>query len=764
MGSLLLVPGLDTRLARALLERRRVEYPTLHAALTKVRALRRSSPHTLALELVELGLVDVMDLEATIAGLLGGHQAEGWKIGQRVAGLELLGSLGAGGMGEVLLARDLETGSEVAVKTLRIDEEGELLARFQREAEAQARVDAHPNVVRIHRSGTAGGRAFLVMDAVRGGDLARRLTQGPLEPVAAAELVRDLAQGLAYAHARGVLHRDLKPANVLFDERGHPRLADFGLARLLEADALTQTGEVLGTPSYMAPEQATSGATDERTDVYGLGGILYAALTGSPPFEGATVYALLEQVLTAPAPDPRERVSEIPAELAELCGRCLEKSPEDRFASALEVSAALERFLEGSSGSGARRELGLWLVIPALVLCGALGAFALRSQGSSGPTPAAVTAASPTAAQSRPPLPAEIRTEIERLGPGLEGALLAESYLARGLGSTKSLKARAAKPFLRTRIDEVSGLVPLDRGRLFAWRASKQFDSRPLAFLVEETGKVSRTWNERVICASPGGQTIVFLTREGSLRLVESETWQEVALTKRVALLGAAFGPKGDLWIVGGQALRRLSLDPLGEPRVVWEPPVREDASSVYPLPDGNLLVASGRAANTLTRLRCLSAEGKQLWAAESEAFDGKPRAIEVSPNGRWVLFGTASGQIVLFETAAEPRGLRKPVHMFERPRLDSSPTDPVVFAPRAHQSSTVSLNWISDDLFLSTDDDPPALNFWRRDGECLATDLFKRLAPHRVEFSRDGKLAYVISEKEGLVTGVLRSSLVPAD
>jgi protein kinase-like protein len=764
MGSLLLVPGLDTRLARLLLERQRVEYPTLHAALTKVRALRQSSPHTLALELVELGLVDASDLEATIAEFLGDdpQNPRRWRVGETVSGLEILGSLGAGGMGEVFLARDSETGGEVAVKTLRIDEDEGLLVRFQREAEAQARVDAHPNVVRIHRSGMARGRAFLVMDAVRGGDLDQRLASGPLEPRAAARLVRDLALGLVYAHGCGVLHRDLKPANVLFDERGTPRLADFGLARLLEAEALTQTGEILGTPSYMAPEQAKSGTQDERTDVYGLGGILYAALSGRPPFEGGSVYALLEQVISASPPDPRTRAPQVPAELAELCLRCLEKSPEDRFASALELSAALDAFLEGRSqrgASGAR-----WLVAGAagLALFGALGAWAAFSEPTPRVSPTPVEAAVIPEA-SRPPTSEEVRAEVEGAGPGPRGALLAADYLARGLGPRPYLQARAAEPILRVRIPQVSGGVPIAQDRLIAWRAAKEFEEIPLAFLVDTTTReVIRSWEERLLSLSPSGARVAFLSRAGEVRVLESGAWTQLALTKPLQVNGASFGGEDDLWIVGRAGLSRLRLSPPGEPQLIWRLPPGQDAAMVQPLPSGDILVGSGRSGRGWTGLRSISPTGEVRWESPLEGlFDGKPRALRVSPDGRWALFGTASGQIALFATAAEPGGTREPTHNYRRPTRSEEPIARTI-APRAHRTSVVSLTWISNDEFLSVDARPAAFHLWRREGECLATDLAQDFAPERVTVGPDGRFLYVASEQESLLRGVLRSSLLP--
>lgn len=206
-----------------------------------------------------------------------------FQAGARCGRLVIQKRLGAGGMAEVYLAEDPATGAHYAVK-LMAQPSAELALRFQREAEAQAKADAHPNVLKIHAWQQTPEGMCLIMEYASGGDLQQRLANGPLAPLEAAALVRDLAGGLAHVHRVGVLHRDLKPANVLFDERGVPRLSDFGLARVEGAESLTATGAMMGTPAYMAPEQASSESVDERADVYGLGALLYHCLTGQPPF------------------------------------------------------------------------------------------------------------------------------------------------------------------------------------------------------------------------------------------------------------------------------------------------------------------------------------------------------------------------------------------------------------------------------------------------------------------------------------------------
>jgi Protein kinase domain len=296
-----------------------------------------------------------------------GDRIEGTRLGDWL----LEERLGSGGMGVVYRARHVETQAQAAIKVLQHSAGLEAVLRFRREAEAQARVDGHPNVVRIHSAGEQGDLSYCVMDLAPGGDLEARLAKGPLEPEQAARLLESLARGLAHVHAQGVLHRDLKPANVLFDAEGRPQLVDFGLARLAQAESLTQTGTLLGTPAYMAPEQARAAPLDERADVYGLGAILYHALTGQPPFQGQTILAVLAHVLEAPLTPPRELRPEIPHALEAVCLRALARSAEHRIPTARALADAL-REARSASPRRAGRTL-LPLAVGALILAGVGG-------------------------------------------------------------------------------------------------------------------------------------------------------------------------------------------------------------------------------------------------------------------------------------------------------------------------------------------------------------------------------------------------------
>jgi WD40 repeat protein/tRNA A-37 threonylcarbamoyl transferase component Bud32 len=271
----------------------------------------------------------------------------------RVAGYEILGELGRGGMGVVYKARQERPARLVALKMLRggAHADPQRRARLLAEAGAIARLQ-HPHIVQVFEvgeyDGSDGPLPFLVLEHVAGGNLANRLAGTPQPPRQAALLVRTLAEAVHHAHGKGVIHRDLKPANILLTEEGTPKINDFGLARQPDQD-LTASGAVLGTPSYMAPEQAGG---DRRqvgpaADVYALGAILYEMLTGRPPFRGADVMETLVQVRTQEPVPPARLNPQVPRDLDTVCLKCLEKEPRQRYGSAGELGDDLERFLGG---------------------------------------------------------------------------------------------------------------------------------------------------------------------------------------------------------------------------------------------------------------------------------------------------------------------------------------------------------------------------------------------------------------------------------
>ncbi len=263
-------------------------------------------------------------------------------------GYELLGELGRGGMGVVYKARQTALGRECALKMILSGGHAgaEELSRFRTEAEAIARLQ-HPGIVQVFEYGTHGGLPFLALELCTGGPLHRRLTGTPLPPAEAAALVRGLGMAVQAAHEAHVVHRDLKPANILLAADGTPKITDFGLARKTDEDGgQTRTGAVMGTPSYMAPEQAR-GVKDvgPAADVYALGAILYECLTGRPPFRAATSLETMQQVAADEPVPPRRLNPAVPRDLETITLKCLEKPPAARYVSARELAEDLERFL-----------------------------------------------------------------------------------------------------------------------------------------------------------------------------------------------------------------------------------------------------------------------------------------------------------------------------------------------------------------------------------------------------------------------------------
>lgn len=320
--------------------------------------------------------------------------------GTRFGRFVLREPIGQGGMGAVWKADQPELGRAVALKFLREDEAGDprTLARFLREARSAGRL-RHPNIVAVHEAGEVEGQHYLAMDWVDGEDLAHCVARtGPLPARRAVELVRDAARAIHYAHGEGIVHRDLKPANLLVDGGGRVFVTDFGLAKGLAPDTtrLSITGEIVGTPAYLAPEQAQGAERDgsgnagaggtPASDVYGLGAVLYHLLTGRPPFTGDGALEVLLQVAASDPPRPRTLDPRVHRDAEVICLHAMEKDPARRYASAADLADDCERFLAGepirtrAPGIGAR----LWRRVAtrrglAATVAGALAAVGLAA-------------------------------------------------------------------------------------------------------------------------------------------------------------------------------------------------------------------------------------------------------------------------------------------------------------------------------------------------------------------------------------------------
>ncbi|MBM3979399.1 MAG: hypothetical protein FJ304_03780 [Planctomycetes bacterium] len=287
-----------------------------------------------------------------------------------VPGYEVLELIGRGGMGRVYRARHLGLGRVVALKLLLHEADDHLLARFREEARAVARLQ-HPNIAQLYESGSAGGRPYFAQEFVDGGALARALAGAPQPPRDAADLVEVVARAVHHSHTQGIIHRDLKPGNILLARKEGagdgpfrladfvPKVADFGLAKTVASrgadtkpdsgGALTRTGEILGTPGYMPPEQASGVVANvgPPADVYALGAVLYEALTGRPPFQMPDPVQTLMLVLTRDPVPPRALQPDVPRDLETICLKCLEKQPRKRYDTARDLADDLRRYLDG---------------------------------------------------------------------------------------------------------------------------------------------------------------------------------------------------------------------------------------------------------------------------------------------------------------------------------------------------------------------------------------------------------------------------------
>lgn len=613
-----------------------------------------------------------------------GSREGGWAGGVplRLGDYDLEMEVAHGGMGIVYRARQRSLGRAVAVKLLllgRFAGAGQV-DRFLREAAAAARL-RHPNIVGIHEVGEQDGQYYYSMDYIEGTTLAERMREGPVPVDEAVRLGRVLAGAVQYAHGQGVLHRDLKPSNVLIDGAGEPHIADFGLAKLLtDGGEVTRTGELLGSPCYLSPEQAAGRQRDVGVgaDVYGLGAVLYELLTGRPPFLGVNVAETLRQIADRDPVPPRWLHSSIPADLEAIVLKCLEKAPARRYATARDLGSDLERFADGlptlarpagMAGRGRRwvRRHPMAAAVLALLISGLLGTGWLnwRAQMAQRETQE-VNARLSAELRRHAWQAAEDRLEAGKVADGLArfarllrdqpgdvvlgarlASLLDHHALAWPLGDPFRHGGPVACVAFGAEGETV--LTAAADGRARLWRVS---DGQPLLEL-EGGGplvhaSIGGGGGDRVLTVSALGAATLWRTSDGAAvrRAMLPPGLPELAM----------FDPRGTrvAWAAGGDTVIVVTAEhgeTVGDPIEV----------------DGPLRVLAV-GAEALRVVTATEDGGIGIWSRRGRGWEVRRRemgravtALGLSPSGDRLLVGLADGTVALFDAndPAEPRMVR---------------------------------------------------------------------------------------------------------
>jgi WD40 repeat protein len=594
--------------------------------------------------------------------------------GLGIPGYEVLGTLGRGGMGVVYRARQTKLGRVVALKMILSGAHaGEAdLARFRTEAEAIARLQ-HPNIVQVFEVAEHAGLPFCSLEFCPGGSLEKKLGGTPLPPREAARLVEVLARAMQAAHDKGVIHRDLKPANVLLAEDGTPKVTDFGLAKKLGEAGQTATGAVIGTPSYMAPEQASGASVriGPRCDVYALGAILYECLTGRPPFKAATTLDTLRQVVSDEPVPPRHLQSKTPRDLETVCLKCLQKDPAWRYQSALALAEDLRRFHAGDPIRA--RPTGRWERV---------WKWARRR-----PAAAALLVVSPVALialvgltlgslYSRELLRAREAEEEARQSAeaGLRLVSQAKDAADRALGDLNVEKRQATDLLYATRIN----LSYREWQAGVAHRARQLLDDCPQDLRSWEWDFLKGLFDERSvvltghagtvdgIALTPDDRRAVTFGRDNTVRVWDARTGAGLKQFDLPAHLLALSpdGKRAALAVDKSVKLLELDVGRVAQPIDMGDLPcglgfVRDGAELAVALPGGDvrfLDAATGKERSRLgRRLAFLPGTRELLRIRQGVAF---------SPDGRWLAQGGTEGKLRAWDAATGEQVLEETAHL----------------------------------------------------------------------------------------------------
>jgi WD40 repeat protein/tetratricopeptide (TPR) repeat protein len=701
-----------------------------------------------------------------------------------IPGYVILKELGRGGMGVVYQARQVTLNRLVAMKIILADGYAgpEELARFRFEAQAVARLQ-HPNIVQVHEVGQAEGKPFFSLEYVEGGSLDRKLQGTPQPPREAAALVETLARAVDAAHQKGIIHRDLKPANVLLTADGTPKVTDFGLAKRLLCEpgrsatgvlpgepgpsttgVVTRSGAVLGTPSYMAPEQADGKPENigPATDVYALGAILYELLTGRPPFKGATPMDTIMQVVANEPVPPGQFQPKVPRDLEMICLKALSKTPLRRYATAQALGEDLNRFLRGepvlARPVGRPEKLWRWCRRnPGLAVAGSLAIAALLA----GTIVSSIFAFHAYQAADREARVAakEARTtnrlrqeqkttkaalsRFEKQKEATRAALrqaeterdrtadrLAQIYLERGLvACTKDANPALGLHWLGRALDTVPARDLHLRAVIQTQWAGWKTHVLPLKNLSVQRGKV------QTFAFSPDGRNVLIATEDNTVRLWSPVSGKETTLTRKRQVLAAAFSSDGKMVLTGGlehtelerptASGRTVVFESIGDTARLWSvttgkeitPPLRHQSflGAVAFSPDGRR-VLTGSYDHTARQWSVLT--GKPI--TPPLRHQREVVAVAFSPDGKLILTGS-------WDNTA---------------RLWSAATGKETIPPLRHQAPVYRVTFSPDGKTVLTCSEDNTARLWSAaTGKEITAPLRHQSKVDAVAFSPDGKL-----------------------